>query len=284
MKKSFSLSLLLIILCLIIWLFWPFLPEKLDEITTARPDIINIREKKIFAPPPLKVIEEIKTRETFLNQAKIIELTNQARISYGQLPLQENLKLNSSARAKIEDMLALQYFEHRSPSGKEVSGLADDVSYEFITIGENLAMGNFADEEMLMEGWLNSPGHRENILSPMYQEIGVAAKKGEIEDKVVWLIVQHFGLPITACDRPDKNLENLIGEKQKQLETMEDNLFSLRMELQKIKPKWSQAYQDKAEEYNLKVDKYNKLLSTYRQMVEQYNSQVTEFNQCLEKR
>ncbi len=284
MKKTFFLSLILIFACVLIWLFWPFFPEKLSEITTAQPKIINQLEKEVFAPSPLTVIEEIKNYQAFLYQEEVINQTNIEREKYGLLPLQENIKLNNMAKAKVDDMFAYQYFAHQSPLGKEAKDLAVDFSYEFLSMGENLAMGNFENEEKLVQEWMNSLGHRENILNPVYQEIGVALKKGEFEGVIVWLAVQHFGLPSTACPQPDDIIKQEIMEKQEELEQLEDSLFSLRMELQKIKPKWSKAYQEKAEEYNDLAEKYNKLLLEYKSLVEQYNKEVEEFNQCFEIR
>jgi uncharacterized protein YkwD len=92
-------------------------------------------------------------------------------------------------------MFENQYFAHESPTGEKVSDLAKKFGYDFLLIGENLAMGNFSSDEDLVLAWMESPGHRENILNEKYQEIGVAVKKGIFEGKEVWIAVQHFGLP-----------------------------------------------------------------------------------------
>src|SRR5262249_8345343 len=114
-----------------------------------------------------------------LTQAGVIKWTNIQRQENGALPaLTVNAKLNESAQLKLKDMFAKQYFEHVSPSGVGPDGLANEVGYAYASIGENLALGNFADDRALVQAWMDSPGHRANILGKSYREIGVAVGKG----------------------------------------------------------------------------------------------------------
>ena len=133
---------------------------------------------------PLRVLDSIFTGETttVLSQNDVIDLTNKARATYGSLPaLKENSKLDFSAEKKLQDMFMKQYFEHVSPSGIGVGDLANQISYEYIVIGENLALGNFKDDQALVDAWMASPAHRANILNKHYTEIGVAVGKGTFE-------------------------------------------------------------------------------------------------------
>jgi len=175
------------------------LPPQLVEERVA---LIQEVEKQIVTPPPLRAIEEAP--ESFLTQAGVIKRTNLQREKYGLPPLKESPELNASAVIKTQDMLAKQYVSHLSPLGEGVADLVKRVGYQFIDLGENLALGNFQDDEILVQGWMDSPGHQANILSLQYQEIGAAVLRGELEGKITWLAVQHFGLPLAACPQPSE--------------------------------------------------------------------------------
>lgn len=108
-------------------------------------NLVQEAEKQILTPPPLRAVREVK--ETFLNSDQIIKLTNIQREKMGLLPIKENAKLDLSSLTKVKDMFEKQYFEHNSPSGAGVKDLAESVGYEFIIIGENLALGNFESDE-----------------------------------------------------------------------------------------------------------------------------------------
>src|SRR6185369_15716694 len=113
--------------------------------------------------------------------------------------LKENALLDKAAKKKLDDMFAQQYFEHINPQGKGPSDLAKSVGYDYIAIGENLALGNFKNDAELVQAWMDSPGHRANILNKQYTEIGVAVGQGTYEGKKTWLAVQEFGRPTSSC-------------------------------------------------------------------------------------
>ena len=75
-------------------------------------------------------------------------------------------------------MFAKQYFAHVAPDGGKAELLAADFGYEYIIIGENIAMGQRTPQEV-MTAWMNSPGHRGNILSTAFTEIGVGVAKSK---------------------------------------------------------------------------------------------------------
>jgi hypothetical protein len=283
MKKVIFL-IIFVILSIGIFLFWNdfysgfFL--KLPEIEKEVRGLIKEEvEKEISLPPPLKAEREYP--EAILTNAGIIEWTNFQREKYGVLPLKENPRLNASAAIKVEDMFKNQYFSHYSPNDQGVGDLAKIVGYDFILIGENLALGNFKDDQSLVLSWMESPGHRENILNPKYQEIGVAVEKGVFEGKETWIAVQHFGLPISACPQPDKGLLIKIEENQNQIEEIEKSLKELRLKIRAIRPKWGENLRQKVEEYNLLVSRYNFLIDQTEFLIKKYNNQVSLFNECL---
>lgn len=258
---------------------FPEVKEKISEPVKKSVVLKKIIEEKVSQPPPLKAKKDFP--EAFLTKEGVIKFTNAQREKYGLLPLKENEKLNLSAKIKVEDMFANQYFSHYSPEGKGINDLAKEAGYEFILVGENLALGNFLDDETLVNGWMESPGHRENILNPRYQEIGVFVKKGIFEGKETWLAVQHFGLPLSSCPLVDENLKREIEEKEKEAEEMIKTLNSLLAEIRTIRPKRSEDYRKKVEEYNNLLSNYQNLVNELNTKVENYNLQVENFNKCV---
>jgi len=236
-------------------------------------------EKIISTPPPLRADKEAP--EAFLTQTGVIEETNSQREKYGLPLLNKSSKLNLSAELKLQDMFQNQYFGHQSPGGEGVADLAEKSAYEFLAIGENLALGNFQNDKALVDGWMASPGHRANILSSSYQEIGVAVGKGIFEGKTTWLAVQHFGLPISACPQPDLSLKEEINENQKQILELQGKLAVLDAEIRMTIPKRGEEYNQKVEEYNALVLQYNALVEENKILIDKYNNQVSLFNQCL---
>lgn len=236
-------------------------------------------KKEISTPPPLKAEREYP--ESFLTREGIIKWTNLQREKYNLPPLKESLKLNLSSAIKVEDMFQNQYFAHLSPEGEGVADLAKIVDYKFILIGENLALGNFKNDEGLVQSWMESPGHRENILNQRYQEIGVAVKKDKFEGKEVWLAVQHFGLPLSACPQPEENLLAQIKENENELNQIQTELEKLQLEIKKMKPKRGVAFSQKIKEYNILVGKHNSLLEKNKILIEDYNKKVKLFNNCV---
>lgn len=157
----------------------------------------QLRQNPVVQNPPAPVSNPTapSTQSAELTSAGVIKLVNEARAKQGLAPLTENQKLSTSAKMKAEDMLKNQYFAHNSPSGTTPSYLADSAGYVYSSFGENLAYGNFKNNDALMNGWMNSSGHKANILNPSYTEIGVSVIKGKYNGREVWMAVQHFGKP-----------------------------------------------------------------------------------------
>lgn len=250
------------------------LPEVREEIT----GLIQEIEKQVMAPEPLIATKD--SPRSFLTQAGVVQQTNARREEHGLPALQESPGLNKTALMKAQDMLSGQYFEHISPSGEGVGDLAKVVGYEFIAIGENLALGNFEDDQALVQGWMDSPGHRANILNIHYREIGVAVLQGDFEGKRTWVAVQHFALPLSACPKPSEELEAEIVKNQKQIENLQEVLAALRQEIEGMRPKKGSVYSQKIEQYNELVSQHNNLLFATQDLINQHNNQVLLFNEC----
>jgi uncharacterized protein YkwD len=126
---------------------------------------------------------------------EMLASVNAARKKAGLRPLTGNALLDKAAQRHAEDMLARGYFAHKSPSGTTVRERARAVGYGWHAIGENIAFGQTSVDEV-METWLESPGHRKNILTPDFSEMGLGLAMGLGPDgkyQVYW--VQNFGSP-----------------------------------------------------------------------------------------
>ncbi|MCL5666343.1 MAG: CAP domain-containing protein [Patescibacteria group bacterium] len=219
-----------------------------------------------------------------LTVSGIIRWTNSQRQSNGSLPaLKENAQLDQAAAAKVKDMFDRQYFEHNSPDGKGPADLAAAAHYEYVDIGENLAMGNFKDDQALVQAWMDSPGHRANILNNKFQEIGVAVGRGMFQGKMTWLAVQEFGKPLASCPEIDPTLKDKISSLQREIDQLEPQLKFLKAQLDSQDPQTREEY----DAYNKQVSDYNNLVKIYnnkadqlKSAVEIYNGQVKAFNAC----
>ncbi|HEX9942839.1 MAG TPA: CAP domain-containing protein [Thermoanaerobaculia bacterium] len=125
-------------------------------------------------------------------RAEMLARVNEARKKAGVPPLRSNARLDQAAQRHAEDMLARNYFAHRSPEGKSVRERARAAGYDWRAIGENVAEGQFSVDEV-MDTWLHSPGHRRNLLDPDFKELGVGLALGRSGRtyRAVW--AQAFG-------------------------------------------------------------------------------------------
>lgn len=137
--------------------------------------------------------------ETSINPAGIVLYTNAQRALKGQSPLTRNAVLDEMAAAKLDDLFARQYFAHESPDGADIVDLARTAGYGYRLLGENLALGDFATTQTVVDTWMESDAHRANILNPDFTEIGVAARFGRYKEWNTWIVVQEFGTPCTQC-------------------------------------------------------------------------------------
>ena len=139
--------------------------------------------------------ETADLRERERVRKEMLASVNAARRKAGLRSLTADTLLDKAAQRHAEDMLARGYFAHKSPSGTTVRERAIAAGYGWRSIGENIAFGQTSVDEV-METWLNSPGHRKNILTPDFAELGVGIAMGLGPDgryQVYW--VQNFGAP-----------------------------------------------------------------------------------------
>ena len=127
-----------------------------------------------------------------ITEQNIVSLTNASRQSFGLTALTFNSQLKAAAQTKASDMLAKGYFSHETPDGKTPWDFITAAGYSYLSAGENLAV-NFIEAEDVENAWMNSPGHKANILNQTYQEIGIGIAQGEYQGKEAIFVVQMFG-------------------------------------------------------------------------------------------
>lgn len=117
-------------------------------------------------------------------QNQVVQLVNKERAANGLKALTVNNELNKTATLKSEDMAKLNYFDHTSPTYGSPFDMMKKYGITYRTAGENIAMGQTTPDQV-MQGWMNSPGHRANILNSSYTQIGVGIAKNA-QNQYIW--------------------------------------------------------------------------------------------------
>ncbi len=128
---------------------------------------------------------------------EIVRLTNIERKSQGLSEVRLDTKLSAAAAQKAADMIARDYWAHVSTVGTQPWYFVNNSGYAYKYAGENLAR-DFADPDTVVKAWMNSPTHRENLLSSRYQDVGVAVIDGKLGGRETTLVVQFFGTKLNA--------------------------------------------------------------------------------------
>lgn len=144
----------------------------LSEIIEANPQIKNpdliYPGQKVNIP----TIDHIKAIEH-----DVIQLCNQERAKHGLQPLSPDWQVSRVARHKSTDMRDKNYFSHTSPTYGSPFDMLKAYNISYRAAGENIAKGQRSAQQVV-QSWMNSSGHRQNILSPNYTHIGVGYADG----------------------------------------------------------------------------------------------------------
>ena len=132
----------------------------------------------------------------------IFEMTNQARGAQGLAPLAKDDELGNMARAYSNDMLQRHFFDHTNPEGLSIDErLSKDYHHRVNIMGENIWSGSGYDPgktqdlaKEIVQDWLNSPGHRENVLSPDFTHLGVGVSAHHQSIRATQEFVGRFSL------------------------------------------------------------------------------------------
>ena len=139
-----------------------------SEIIAANPQITN--PNLIYPGQVLTIPGKDTTVEAY--EAEVIRLVNEIRVQYGLQPLKTNWELSRVARYKSQDMVDKHYFSHTSPTYGSPFQMMKAFGLSYRTAGENIAYGQRTPQEVV-NAWMNSSGHRANILNSSYTQIGV---------------------------------------------------------------------------------------------------------------
>jgi len=142
--------------------------------TTSKPSTSTPTTSKPTTSKPATSTSTTGTYSAF--QKKVVELVNVERSKNGLKPLTMNTELSKVATLKSQDMAKLNYFDHTSPTYGSPFDMMKKYGISYRTAGENIAMGQTTPEQV-MQGWMNSPGHRANILKSSFTQIGVGVAK-----------------------------------------------------------------------------------------------------------
>ncbi|PFR80466.1 serine protease [Bacillus cereus] len=130
-------------------------------------------------PAEQKPAEEAKSLSEF--EQRVVELTNAERAKQGLPALKIDTELSKVARIKSEDMQKNNYFDHNSPTYGSPFDMMKKFGISYTSAGENIAQGQHTPEEVV-QAWMNSAGHRANILNNGFTHIGV----GYVESGNYW--------------------------------------------------------------------------------------------------
>ncbi len=246
-------------------------------------DILETIRKEISTPGG--IIAKIESSRAFLTDEGVFVFTNRERTNNSLSIFGKNTTLDQIAKERLDDMFAKGYFEHVSPTGESASSIADDMGYDYIAIGENIALGNFENDETLVAAWMASPGHRANILNPRFTLLGVAVGKGLYNGRSTWIGVQIFARPASACPKVDANLKAEIDSETNFIHDLEERIEIVEAEIERLnkdKNRNREEYNQKVDEYNALAKEINSRISNLKGKIAIYNSQVKTFNLCIE--
>ena len=258
--------------------------------TMAQQDVSNYPAPLKAMPAPVAPAGAVPTKATqkssTLTVGGVIADTNTERAQNNEdgnlASLTESKTLDAIATLRLDDMFENQYFAHVSPTGASAVTVASSVGYEHLALGENLAEGIFAGDQGVVTAWMNSPGHRANILDTHYTEIGVAVREGTFDGQQTWIAVQVFGKPTSACPAaPDPQLQTAINNAEAELTQMGDQLKQAQTSVEAMQPQSGDAYNQAVAQYNAQVSAYNTLGTNTKTEVTQYNAEVDAYNACL---
>lgn len=139
-----------------------------SEIIGANP---QISDPNLIYPGQVLTIPQMDS-SVLAFEKEVVRLVNEQRVQNGLKPLKENWELSRVARYKSQDMVDNRYFSHTSPTYGSPFQMIKDFGLSFRTAGENIAYGQ-RTPQAVVNAWMNSSGHRANILNPSYTQIGV---------------------------------------------------------------------------------------------------------------
>jgi hypothetical protein len=152
---------------------------------------------RVNFPSVLGLSSDISTQQLLI-------LTNQQRENNSLSALTDNPELDQAAANKALDMFNKDYWAHDAPDGTTPWVFIKGAGYNYVYAGENLARG-FNNASDVINAWMNSPEHRQNVLSANYQDVGFAVATGKLTGEDTVLVVEMLGSTSLAGSTVAKN-------------------------------------------------------------------------------
>lgn len=148
---------------------------------------------------PLHRTKGVLAYSTNVNPAGLLEATNEKREQAGKTDLRSSDLLNQAAQSKAQDMATRNYWSHQTPEGNDPWVFINTAHYAYQKAGENLAYG-FADNAEVVEGWMTSQTHRENMLDKAFQEVGfgIATNPNYRGNGPATIVVAMYAVPSSS--------------------------------------------------------------------------------------
>ena len=140
--------------------YWPYVPM-----------LLIVMVGLFFGSPNRTINGGVLAYATEMSSSGLLSSTNTQRAANGKAALTINSKLTSAAQTKANDMAARNYWSHNTPDGKAPWYFVEQAGYSYSKAGENLAYG-FSTSSQTVNGWMNSPSHRDNMLDSAFTEVG----------------------------------------------------------------------------------------------------------------
>ncbi|MER6026168.1 sigma-70 family RNA polymerase sigma factor [Streptomyces sp. NPDC001851] len=150
-------------------------PSPAKTKSPARKSTPTARQSTRPAPAPARTTPGPAQPTDTVDQ--VVALVNKERAAAGCGPVAEDPQLQKAAQGQSDDMAARHFFDHTNPDGADPGQRITAAGYRWSTYGENIAQGQ-QTAAAVMESWMNSPGHRANILNCSFKDIGVGVHKG----------------------------------------------------------------------------------------------------------
>ena len=262
-------------------------PTNLDKFLASTTPPVPVKKENTTSKPTVvttTVIPSFKKVVLTSSDSDILVLTNKERLAVSLEPLLPNSVLDVIASERADDLFNNQYFAHESPDNKSVVDLAQKVGYSYLLIGENLALGDFGSDQGIVTAWMNSPGHKANILNSQYKQLGVSIKSGVYKGENNIIAVQVFGLPLANCPKPNAEIKALVDSSSVSIKQMQTDALSVFNNLSVLKksPGVDQSYYNqKIQEYNFSAKKINDAVIALKALIDSYNLQVSKYNICI---
>jgi uncharacterized protein YkwD len=168
-------------------------PSRSEPSRTPRPTVTPTQSRPTSPASTSVPTQQPQPGGASPEESEVLRLTNAERAKHGCGPLTADPNLLVSAGGHAEDMVDRHFFDHTNPDGEDPFERMRDAGFHGSSMAENIAMG-YSSAKAVVAGWMDSSGHRRNILNCDYNRLGVGYDPGQIEEGYAsgsW--VQNFG-------------------------------------------------------------------------------------------